>query len=152
MADRLTPEQRSFNMSRVRGRDTTPELTVRRALHAQGFRFRLHRADLPGRPDIVLRKWNTVILVHGCFWHHHDCDLFRWPATRPEFWKSKIAKNVERDRIAAEALGTNGWRVVTVWECALRGTARLPSDELSIQLARAVRADGMAVEIRRCEL
>lgn len=131
MADRLTPEQRRLNMSRVRATDTAPEMTIRRMLHAHGFRFRLHRRDLPGRPDIVLARRRTAIFVHGCFWHGHDCPLFRLPATRPEFWSAKIDGNRTRDRIAADRLHQVGWRTLTVWECALKGRGRLPADALA---------------------
>lgn len=148
MADRLTAEQRSFNMSRVRGRDTRPEMRVRQALHALGCRFRLHRRDLPGSPDIVLPKWKTVVFVHGCFWHGHDCDLFRWPATRQEFWRAKIEGNVRRDHPANQQLLASGWRVVTVWECALKGKAKLPPEQLAAGLAEAMRSIGREVVIR----
>jgi DNA mismatch endonuclease (patch repair protein) len=124
MVDVLTPEQRSFNMSRIRGRDTKPELVLRRGLHARGFRFRLHRKDLPGRPDLVFPGRHAVIFVHGCFWHGHDCPMCRMPATRADFWRSKIEKNRLRDRNVVTALRKSGWRVLTVWECALRGPAR----------------------------
>lgn len=148
MADHLTAEQRSFNMSRIRGRDTKPEMVVRRMLHALGFRFRLHRADLPGKPDIVLSKWRTVVFVHGCFWHGDHCDLFRWPATRQEFWRAKIESNVTRDHAAIEKLLAAGWRVVTVWECALKGKKRLDSETLAQTLESAARSSEGLLEIR----
>lgn len=119
-----TPEQRSRNMSRIRGRDTRPEMLLRRGLHAAGLRFRLQAKDLPGRPDLVFPRYRAAILVHGCFWHGHDCPMFKAPATRAEFWAAKIAGNRERDAKAHEALRASGWRVLTVWECALRGPAR----------------------------
>ena len=119
-----SPERRSFNMSRIRGRDTKPEMLIRQGLHVRGYRFRLHDARLPGSPDIVLPKWKSVILVHGCFWHGHDCPMFRLPATRPDFWRDKIEANRARDRRTASALNAGGWRRRTVWECALRGRAR----------------------------
>lgn len=123
MVDTLTPEQRSARMAGIRGKDTGPELLVRRALHSLGYRFRLHRKDLPGRPDIVLPKWRTAILVHGCFWHGHTdaaCGLARMPKSRVGFWGSKIASNQNRDRRAVEGLQALGWRVVVIWECELR--------------------------------
>jgi DNA mismatch endonuclease, patch repair protein len=110
MPDVLTPAQRSFNMSRIRGRDTRPELQIRRGLHARGLRFQLHRRDLPGRPDLVFPRYRTVLFVHGCFWHGHGCHLCRMPATRPEFWRLKIEGNMVRDREAAVQLGDHGWR------------------------------------------
>ena len=126
MVDVLTPEQRRFNMSRIRGRDTKPELTLRRGLHALGFRFRLHRRDLPGRPDLVFPGRGAAVFVHGCFWHGHDCPMCRLPGTRTAFWTAKIQGNRDRDRRAVSALMTSSWRVLVVWECALRGPARLP--------------------------
>ena len=108
-------------MGGIRARNTRPEMRLRRALHALGFRFRLHAKGLPGKPDLVLRKHSAVIFVHGCFWHRHrDCRLASTPASNREFWGDKFAKNVERDRQAVEALQNKGWRVATVWECGLR--------------------------------
>lgn len=126
MADVLTPEQRRLNMRRIRAKDTKPELLVRRGLHAHGFRFRLHRKDLPGCPDLVFPSRRAVIFVHGCFWHGHGCPLCKMPATRPEFWQMKIDRNRARDQKAIVALKSAGWRVLVVWECALRGSAKLP--------------------------
>ena len=117
-------------MSRIRGANTRPELLLRRGLHARGLRFRLHRKDLPGKPDLVFPKRRAVILVHGCFWHGHGCPMFKLPATRAEFWRSKIAGNQERDRNAIAALRAGGWRILVVWECSLRGPARRPADEV----------------------
>ncbi|HAQ34711.1 MAG TPA: very short patch repair endonuclease [Alphaproteobacteria bacterium] len=120
MTDVVPPRVRSRMMSGIRGKDTKPEMVVRRGLHAMGFRFRLHDRSLPGNPDLVLRKYRTVIFVHGCFWHRHDCRYFKWPATRPEFWRNKILRNVERDEENVAALEAMGWRVLTVWECETR--------------------------------
>lgn len=121
MVDSLTPEQRSAQMSRIRGSNTKLEVLVRKGLHARGLRYRLGGAELPGRPDIVLPKYRTVVFVHGCFWHGHDCPLYRLPKTRPEFWADKIGKNRLRDRRVVDELESSGWRVVAVWECSLRG-------------------------------
>lgn len=126
MADVLTPEQRRLNMSRIRGRDTKPEMLLRRSLHARGFRFRLHRRDLPGCPDLVFPALRAVVFVHGCFWHGHDCAMFKLPATRTEFWAAKIAGNRNRDILALQDLSAAGWRTFVVWECDLRGPARRP--------------------------
>lgn len=112
---------RSRMMAAIKGRDTKPEMTVRRGLHRRGFRFRLHDRALPGRPDLILPRHRAVILVHGCFWHGHDCPFFRWPKSRPEFWRAKIGANIERDRKVRTALTEAGWRVLTIWECAFRG-------------------------------
>ncbi|WP_343577785.1 DNA mismatch endonuclease Vsr [Pseudomonas sp.] len=112
---------RSLMMSGIRGRDTKPEITVRKFLHARGYRFRLHRKDLPGRPDIVLPRFRTCIFIHGCFWHHHKgCRFATLPKTRADFWAQKLKDNVERDRRAQEALLRKGWRVMTIWECELK--------------------------------
>lgn len=124
--DVLTANQRRLNMSRIRGKDTKPEMLLRRALHAAGLRYRLHASRLPGKPDIVLPRFRTVVLVHGCFWHGHDCQLFKMPATRREFWVKKISGNRARDQRSVEALQRAGWRVLTVWECSLKGPARRP--------------------------
>lgn len=118
MVDVHTKKQRSYNMSRIRGKDTKPERIVRSMLHQMGYRFRLHRSDLPGKPDIVLPKHRTVIFVHGCFWHMHNCKYGRvTPQTNTEFWQNKRSGNVERDRANRRKLIKLGWRVVTVWEC-----------------------------------
>ncbi len=116
-------------MSGIRGKNTKPELLIRKALHARGFRYRLH-CDLPGKPDICLPKHRAVIFVHGCFWHGHGCHLFKWPKTRPEFWRAKIGRNCEVDRAAEERLGEAGWRVATIWECSLKGKSRLNLDDV----------------------
>ena len=113
---------RSRMMSGIRGKDTKPEIVVRRTLHAARFRFRLHRRDLPGVPDIVMPGRRIAIFVHGCFWHRHKgCRLVKAPATNPEFWRAKLDSNVERDRRAISALQAAGWRVLIVWECVTRG-------------------------------
>ena len=124
MVDVVDSATRSRMMSGIRGRNTRPEVLIRSLLHRRGFRFRLHARDLPGKPDIVLPRYRAVVFVHGCFWHGHDCPLFRWPATRPEFWREKIRKNRANDQKARQALLTSGWRVGIVWECAVRGTGK----------------------------
>lgn len=113
-------------MAGIRGKDTKPEIMLRKALHAAGIRYRLHRAGLPGRPDLVLTRHQAAIFVHGCFWHMHDCHLFKWPQTRPEFWQDKITGNAARDRRNEAALEEQGWRILKIWECALKGRTRLP--------------------------
>jgi len=118
MIDRLSRERRSWNMSRIRGRHTAPEKLVRSALHRSGYRFRLHSKQLPGRPDVVLPKYRTVVFVHGCFWHRHEgCRYAYTPKSRVAFWSAKFEGNVERDRRNVRALRKLGWKVVTVWEC-----------------------------------
>jgi DNA mismatch endonuclease (patch repair protein) len=123
VADTISKAARSALMARIRGKDTKPEVAVRSALHRAGFRFRLYARGLPGRPDIVLPKHGVVIFVHGCFWHRHGCSLSSEPATRRRFWQAKFDANVARDRRNARALRALGWRVLTVWECALRTNA-----------------------------
>jgi DNA mismatch endonuclease (patch repair protein) len=126
MADRLTKAQRSACMKAVKSRDTTPELVVRSALHRLGCRFALHRADLPGKPDIVMSARHRIVLVHGCFWHGHACPHGRRkPATNAAYWRAKIARNKARDRRTLGALRRAGWRVLVVWECQTRDGARL---------------------------
>jgi DNA mismatch endonuclease (patch repair protein) len=121
MMDVLSPEQRSLNMSRIRGRNTRPEMLLRRGLHARGLRFRLHRKSLPGKPDLVFPRFLVVIFVNGCFWHGHGCELFNLPKTRPDFWRRKIEGNRNRDEEQIKKLKTLGWRVLVIWECAYRG-------------------------------
>jgi DNA mismatch endonuclease, patch repair protein len=119
--DHLTTAHRSWNMSRIRGRDTGPERAVRSLLHRLGYRFRLHGTKLPGRPDIVLARYRTVVLVHGCFWHRHrHCPLAYTPKSRTKFWSEKFAGNMARDRRTGQALRRLGWHVIVVWECEVR--------------------------------
>jgi DNA mismatch endonuclease, patch repair protein len=128
VTDVVEPTVRSRMMSGIRGKNTKPEMLVRRALFASGYRFRLHRRDLPGAPDIVLPGRKVAIFAHGCFWHMHaGCKNSKIPSTRPDFWRSKLEGNVERDRRAIELLLTDGWRVLTVWECATRDPVALAS-------------------------
>ena len=128
MADVVDAETRSRMMAGIRGRDTKPELIVRRVLHRLGFRFRLHRRDLPGSPDIVLPRHRTVVLVHGCFWHVHSCSKGRVkPKTRAEFWENKRQGNVRRDRRVVRRLRRDTWHVITVWECQTQDVDRLAS-------------------------
>lgn len=117
-------------MSGIRGKDTKPEMVVRRGLHARGFRFRLHDRALPGAPDMALAKYSAVLFVHGCFWHGHDCHLFKWPSTRVDFWRQKIEGNQVRDAGAIGKLNALGWRVGIVWECALKGRTALDPKEV----------------------
>lgn len=123
MADSLTPAQRSERMSRIRSADTKPEMVVRRLIHGLGYRYRLHRKDLPGTPDLVFPSKRKVIFVHGCFWHMHEdpqCPLARLPKSKLDFWLPKLEGNKKRDSIAQEKLRALGWDVLTIWECQLR--------------------------------
>jgi DNA mismatch endonuclease (patch repair protein) len=137
--DVLTLEQRRLNMSRIRSRDTAPEMLIRRGLHAAGFRFRLHQRQLPGRPDIVLPRYRTVIFVNGCFWHSHGCHISRLPDTRREYWQPKLDRTMQRDSDAAGALKLAGWKAVVVWECALRGRVRLAEGAALAQISAFIR-------------
>lgn len=124
MADVLTGEQRRLNMSRIRGKDTKPEMIIRKGLHSRGYRYRLHVRNLPGHPDLVFPRYNAIIFVNGCFWHGHMCPLFKWPSTRKDFWEEKIFGNIERDRRNLQLLSDIGWRVIIIWECSLKGKNR----------------------------
>ena len=117
-------------MSGIRGKNTRPELVLRSGLHRRGFRFRLHASDLPGKPDLVFPRHRAVLFAHGCFWHGHDCHLFKWPESRADFWRTKIGENVQRDRVALEALRSAGWRTGEVWECAMKGRTRRSENEV----------------------
>lgn len=121
MADVHNEETRSYNMSRIKGKNTKPEMLVRKYLHAQGFRYKLHDKTLPGKPDIVLPKYKTVILIHGCYWHKHtDCKYFVVPKTRTDWWLNKINRNVENDAKALSELERLGWKIIIIWECDLK--------------------------------
>jgi DNA mismatch endonuclease, patch repair protein len=125
MADKHSKEQRSYNMSKVKAKDTKPELLVRKYLHKNGLRYRLHVKEMPGKPDIVFPKYKTVIFINGCFWHgHENCKFATLPKTREQFWQNKITSNINRDKKAKENLRAEGWQVVTVWECELKPKIR----------------------------
>lgn len=126
MADVFTDEKRREIMSRIHSKDTKPELLIRSELHKLGFRFRLHNKNLPGSPDIVLNKFRTVIFINGCFWHgHKNCKYSSLPKTNSQFWKEKILKNIERDKIAKKQLRSQGWHIITVWTCQLRNSIKV---------------------------
>lgn len=148
MTDIVTPEKRSQMMSGIRGKNTKPELIIRKGLHALGFRYRLHDSKLPGRPDLVFPMYHAVILVNGCFWHGHGCYLFKWPKSRQEFWKEKINGNMERDQRNIVALKKAGWRVLIIWECALRGKLKLPVEQVTETAAYWLKAETQSSEIR----
>lgn len=144
MADRVTPETRSRMMASIRSRDTKPELVVRRYLHRAGFRYRISPRNLPGRPDIVLRRHRVAVFVHGCFWHgHQGCRFARIPTTRTAFWADKISSNRVRDGAKEALLNQSDWRVAVVWECALKG-----SQETALQrLVAFILADDQSIDI-----
>lgn len=146
--DILSPEGRSALMSRIKGKDTKPEIAVRQSLHRRGFRFRVDGAGLKGRPDLVLKKYGAVIFVHGCFWHAHDCPLHRVPSTRREFWSRKFEQNRIRDSEAVAELHQKDWRTCIVWECALRGKQKLGIDEVTEAIADWLSSSLEHLEIR----
>lgn len=138
MADVHTPEQRSRNMSAIRSKNTKPEEIVRKYLFSQGFRYRKNDPRLPGKPDIVLPKYKTVVFVNGCFWHaHEDCKYFVWPKNNSEFWKEKISGNVERDNRNNAELENNGWHVITIWECELKPPKRQDTLDHLVEVIRS---------------
>ena len=135
-------------MASIRDCDTRPEWIIRRGLHRRGFRYRLHARKLPGRPDLVMSKHRAVVFIHGCFWHGHDCPLFKWPKTREDFWRAKIGANRARDARVIDVLMARGWRVAIVWECALRGAGKVPGDVLE-RLAAWLEGDSQGFEVKR---
>jgi DNA mismatch endonuclease (patch repair protein) len=147
-ADVATPEARSRMMAGIRGKNTRPELMIRSALHRAGFRFRLHPTSLPGKPDLVLPRYRAAIFVHGCFWHGHDCHLFRWPATREAFWREKIGRNIARDSRQIADLARAGWRVAVIRECALKGKTRLLFPDTVEALSLWLKSDEKILEIQ----
>lgn len=140
MTDVVDQATRSRMMSGIRSQHTKPEITIRKALHARGFRYSLHPKGLPGKPDILMPKWQVAIFVHGCFWHLHGCSLSKLPSNNAEFWENKLGGNHRRDAMTKQQLAALGWRVATIWECTVRGTSsieKLPS--LLDELARWIR-------------
>lgn len=135
MVDIVDKQTRSRMMAGIRGKDTKPEMIIRKALFARGFRYRLHDKKLPGKPDLVFPQYHAIIFINGCFWHRHNCHLFKWPSTRPEFWKNKINKNVEVDKKNYKKLKQDGWYILTVWECAIKGREKLSFEKMIEQIA-----------------
>ena len=135
MTDVVDAKTRSRMMSGIRATNTKPEQQIRKALYHRGFRYRINDKALPGKPDLVFRSRSAVILVHGCFWHGHDCHLFKWPKSRPDWWRAKIRRNQERDKQVHNLLQEEGWRIAEVWECALKGKTRLPMENVIDQLS-----------------
>lgn len=137
MADVHDPETRSYNMSRIRAKNTKPEMLVRRFLHSRGFRYKLHDKTLPGKPDIVLPKYKTVILIHGCFWHGHEgCKYFTLPKTRAEWWEAKISRNKELNKKHLRELKKSGWKVIEIWECDLKNYLDQTLNQLLYRLGK----------------
>lgn len=136
MVDVVDRQTRSRMMSGIKGRDTQPELKIRKALFNKGFRYKLHDKKLPGKPDLVFPKYHSVIFIHGCFWHCHKCHLFKWPSTRPGFWRKKISKNKEVDKRNYKQLKKEGWYILTIWECAIKGRKNKPLDNIIYSTTR----------------
>ena len=134
-------------MAGIRWKDTQPEIVIRRALHQRGFRYRLNVRNMPGKPDLVFPKYRAVVLVHGCFWHCHGCHLFKWPSTRQEFWRQKIESNAKRDARNRTELEADGWRVLVIWECAIKGKYRRPLTEVVETAANWLQFDSASAEI-----
>lgn len=147
MTDIVDKKTRSRMMSGIRSKNTKPELLIRSQLHKMGFRFRIHVRELPGKPDIVLKKYNAVIMVNGCFWHHHNCDLFKWPKTRPDFWKKKIELNATRDVENIASLKSMGWRICTIWECAIKGRKKMELTDIINLTVSWLKSEDQTLEI-----
>lgn len=130
MPDIVDPQTRSRMMAGIKNKNTKPEMVIRKGLHRKGFRYRLHDASLPGKPDIIFSRRKAVIMVNGCFWHYHNCHLFKWPSTRTQWWQAKISRNREKDIETRTLLAQKGWRILTIWECALKGKTKLPINEV----------------------
>ena len=145
VVDVLTPGQRRLNMSRIKGKDTSPELIVRRGLHVRGLRYRLHDRSLPGCPDLVFSSHRAVVMVHGCFWHFHGCALSKLPSTRKVFWAEKLARTRQRDEEVLRSLLLLDWRVLTIWECAIRGPSRHQKDRLLDVAEGFIRGGGQSL-------
>lgn len=148
MADIVSPQQRSRLMAGIRSGDTKPELQLRRGLHRLGFRYRVHVKGIAGTPDLVFPKYSAIVFVNGCFWHGHDCALFKWPSTRIDFWREKITGNISRDAKVTSALQLEGWRVLTVWECAYKGPQRIGADAVSFRAREWLLSNEVRGEIK----
>jgi DNA mismatch endonuclease (patch repair protein) len=147
MSDVVSKEKRSKMMSGIRGKNTKPELKIRSAIHGLGYRYKLHDKSLPGKPDLVFPKYRAVVFIHGCFWHLHECHLFKWPSTRTGFWRKKITGNRERDKQNTLKLKDQGWRILIVWECALKGKHRWDFPALVEQITTWLKSDSNDMEI-----
>lgn len=149
MVDVHTKKQRAYNMSRIKSKDTRPELEIRKLLFKQGLRYRLHRKDLPGKPDLVFSKYKAVVFINGCFWHYHDCKLFKMPETRKDWWEDKLVKNKERDKRNLSQLLDSGWRVMVIWECAWRGkgSVSVHIGKISEKISAWIKSDSVKKDI-----
>ncbi|HCS40553.1 MAG TPA: very short patch repair endonuclease [Anaerolineaceae bacterium] len=148
MVDIVSHETRSKMMARIKGKNSKPEVLIRKALHRKGFRYRLHDKLQPGKPDLLFPKYNAVILINGCFWHGHNCQLFRWPSTNYEFWHNKITGNQNRDKQTSSLLEQSGWRVLTIWECAIKGKYKRPLSEVIEEICNWLLLKQYSTEIK----
>ena len=146
MVDIVDKKTRSRMMSGIRSKNTKPEILIRSLLHRNGFRFRIHDKKLAGKPDIVLKRYNAIIFVHGCFWHGHNCRLFKWPKTRPEFWKTKILGNKENDKKALLSNQEQGWRICIIWECSVKGSGK-DMIEITRNISEWLKSDSAFMEL-----
>jgi DNA mismatch endonuclease (patch repair protein) len=145
-------EARSRNMAAIGSRNTRPEIWLRKKLHARGYRYRLNDHSLPGKPDLVLRKYKAVIFVHGCFWHLHQCSLFKWPGTRAEWWRKKLEDNRLRDQQQIAALEALGWRTLIVWECAIKGRHKWVEEVLVDRISQWLQSESVSAELAGADL
>ena len=134
MSDIVSQSKRKEMMAGIRNKNTKPEMIIRKELFARGYRYRLHCNELSGKPDMILSKYKTVIFINGCFWHCHDCHLFKWPKARKDFWESKILSNKTRDQLNRKVLLMEGWRILNIWECAIKGKTRLNWERLFFEI------------------
>jgi len=147
MTDVVSKEVRSRMMSGIKSKNTKPEIMIRRGLHKQGYRYRLHDHQLPGKPDLVFSRHKAIIFVNGCFWHGHDCLLFKWPSSREEFWKTKISRNQDLDSKNIIELQQLNWRIAIIWECALKGKLRLKLEVVIDKCATWIISDVPFMEV-----
>ncbi|MBD3648966.1 MAG: DNA mismatch endonuclease Vsr [Pseudomonadales bacterium] len=145
--DVVDKSTRSRMMAGIKAKETKPEILIRKALHKEGFRYRLHNSNLPGKPDLVFPRYRAVVFVHGCFWHKHGCHLFKWPSTRKDFWKQKIESNAARDQRNVEDLEEAGWKVLRLWECSIKGKFRRPIEEVVATAANWLQFDTESAEL-----
>ena len=148
MTDVVDKATRSRMMSGIKGKDTQPELRIRKELHKLGFRYKLHQKGMPGKPDLVFPKYKAILFINGCFWHGHDCHLFKYPATQKEFWREKINKTKETDARNISLLMKDGWRVLNIWECSLKGSEKIGLEEVIYRTTTWLVSKCIFLEIR----
>jgi len=147
MTDVVDSQTRSRMMAGIQGKNTKPELLIRSNLHKNGFRYRIHSKKLPGKPDLVLHKYRAVVFVNGCFWHGHNCSLFKWPKTREDFWRNKITRNIENDKMNIDKLKSLNWRICIIWECYIKGANKDISKVIK-KIVRWLNGKSMYLEVR----